>query len=99
MMLSHYEHLVTTERMGKRGTRTPQSGGQRATDLDVQDRPGHSAWVVGACARIGGSRPRNRRPDGNYHLGGLLTSTALNFLVLPTLALWYGKFTAAATNE
>jgi Cu/Ag efflux pump CusA len=26
-------------------------------------------------------------------LGGLVTSTALNLLVLPTLALRYGKFT------
>ena len=27
-------------------------------------------------------------------LGGLVTSTALNLLVLPTLALRYGKFTS-----
>jgi Cu/Ag efflux pump CusA len=29
-------------------------------------------------------------------LGGLVTSTALNLLVLPTLALRYGKFTNEA---
>jgi Cu/Ag efflux pump CusA len=27
-------------------------------------------------------------------LGGLITSTALNLLVLPALALWYGRFDA-----
>jgi Cu/Ag efflux pump CusA len=32
-------------------------------------------------------------------LGGLVTSTALNLLVLPTLALRYGKFTSVKTQE
>jgi len=28
-------------------------------------------------------------------LGGLFTSTLLNLLILPTLALWFGRFEAA----
>jgi Cu/Ag efflux pump CusA len=32
-------------------------------------------------------------------LGGLVTSTALNLLVLPTLALRYGKFTGQKPQE
>ena len=32
-------------------------------------------------------------------LGGLITSTALNLLVLPTLALRYGRFVKAAQSE
>ena len=31
-------------------------------------------------------------------LGGLLSSTALNLLVLPTLALRYGRFTAVPNS-
>lgn len=31
-------------------------------------------------------------------LGGLLSSTALNLLVLPTLALRYGRFTATPNS-
>jgi Cu/Ag efflux pump CusA len=32
-------------------------------------------------------------------LGGLFTSTALNLLILPTLALRYGRFEAPAANR
>ena len=32
-------------------------------------------------------------------LGGLITSTTLNLLILPTLALRYGKFGAQKTEE
>ena len=32
-------------------------------------------------------------------LGGLVTSTALNLLVLPTLALRYGKFNKASERQ
>jgi Cu/Ag efflux pump CusA len=32
-------------------------------------------------------------------LGGLITSTTLNLLILPTLALRYGKFGAIKANE
>ena len=32
-------------------------------------------------------------------LGGLITSTALNLLVLPTLALKYGRFEKRRTEE
>ena len=33
-----------------------------------------------------------------FAFGGLLSSTALNLLVLPTLALRYGRFTAAPNS-
>jgi Cu/Ag efflux pump CusA len=32
-------------------------------------------------------------------LGGLITSTALNLLVLPTLALRYGRFNKVPASE
>jgi hypothetical protein len=47
----------------------------------------------GVRVKIATKLTRNRRPDmAIVILGGLVTSTALNLLVLPTLALRLGKF-------
>ena len=49
---------------------------------------------------IGTGDPRREieGPMAIVNLGGLLSSTALNLLVLPTLALCYGRFTAISNS-
>lgn len=44
------------------------------------------------------ARPRDRGPIALVILGGLFTSTALNVLLLPGLALRFGKFDVPADN-
>lgn len=91
MMLSHYEHLVVTESV---------AWGQEAMLRGAQERlaPILMTALVTALGLLPlalGSNAPGREIEGPMAiviLGGLFTSTALNLLVLPGLALRHGKF-------
>ncbi|MGC8494430.1 MAG: efflux RND transporter permease subunit, partial [Syntrophobacteraceae bacterium] len=95
MLLSHYEHLVTVEGMSWGPETALRGAAERLSPILMTalvtalgllplalgvKTPGQE--VVGALAIV--------------VLGGIFTSTALNLLVLPTLALRFGRFGAGS---
>lgn len=91
MMISHFEYLVTNE--GERW-------GLAAAIRGASERfnPVLMTAIVTALGllplALGSGQPGKEieGPMAIVILGGLVTSTALNLLVLPTLALRYGRF-------
>jgi CzcA family heavy metal efflux pump len=90
MMISHFEHLVKVERLPW-GMETALRG---ATERLVPILMTALVTALGLLPLALGSGEAGREIEGPMAiviLGGLVTSTALNLLVLPTLALRYGK--------
>src|SRR5262249_34540366 len=98
MMISHFEHLVTHEGM---------SWGIEAAIRGASERltPVLMTAVVTALGllplALGSGKPGKEieGPMAIVILGGLATSTALNLLILPTLAHRFGRFRRAAGSE
>ena len=91
MMISHFEHLVTVEQQSW-GVETAVRG---ATERLVPILMTALVTALGLLPLALGSGEAGREIEGPMAiviLGGLVTSTALNLLVLPTLALRYGRF-------
>lgn len=94
MLISHYEHLITVE--GREwGYRTAIDGASERLAPILM-----TALVTGLGLlplAIGSNAPGQEieGPLAIVILGGLFTSTALNLLLLPTLALRFGKFKKA----
>jgi CzcA family heavy metal efflux pump len=91
MMISHYEHLVEAEGTSWGPDAAIRGASERLAPILM------TALVtgLGLLPLAIGSRDPGREVEGPMALvilGGLLTSTALNLLVLPTLALRYGRF-------
>jgi CzcA family heavy metal efflux pump len=98
MMISHYEHLVTTEGQEWNLNTAIRGASERLTPICMTAL----VTALGLLPLALGSGEPGREIEGPMAiiiLGGLLTSTALNLLVLPTLALRYGRFSASATNR
>jgi CzcA family heavy metal efflux pump len=91
MLISHYEHLVATEGMNWSLETALRGASERLAPILM------TALVTGLGLlplAIGSGDP-GREVEGPMAiviLGGLFTSTALNLLVLPALALRFGKF-------
>lgn len=91
MLVSHYEHLVAVEGVSWGPGAARRGASERLAPILM------TALVTGLGLlplAIGSDTP-GREIDGPMAiviLGGLMTSTALNLLVLPTLALRYGQF-------
>jgi Cu/Ag efflux pump CusA len=93
MMLSHYQHLIEDEGMSW-GLETAVKG---ATDRLVPILMTSLVTALGLLPLAIGMDDPGREVEGPMAvviLGGLLTSMALNLLILPTLALRYGRFEA-----
>jgi len=93
MMISHFEHLVTVEGM----TWGPEAVMRGASERLVPILMTATVTGLGLLPLALGTGEAGREIEGPMAiviLGGLLTSTLLNLLVLPTLALRYGKFSA-----
>ena len=93
MMISHFEHLVKVEK-APWGAETALRG---ATERLVPILMTALVTALGLLPLAIGSGEAGREIEGPMAiviLGGLVTSTALNLLVLPTLALRYGKLDA-----
>jgi CzcA family heavy metal efflux pump len=91
MLISHYEHLVEVEGMTWGFDATLRGASERLAPILM------TALVtgLGLLPLALGSGDPGREIEGPMAiviLGGLVTSTVLNLLVLPTLALRYGKF-------
>jgi CzcA family heavy metal efflux pump len=91
MMISHFEHLVNEDRLPW-GIETALRG---ASERLVPILMTALVTALGLLPLALGSGEAGREIEGPMAiviLGGLVTSTALNLLVLPTLALRYGRF-------
>jgi Cu/Ag efflux pump CusA len=98
MLISHYEHLVTEEGRSW-GLETALHGASERLAPILM-----TALVTGLGLlplAIGSGDPGREieGPMAVVILGGLFTSTLLNLLVLPTLALRYGRFEARRQEE
>jgi Cu/Ag efflux pump CusA len=100
MMISHYEHLVTAEGMTWGLPAALRGASERLVPILM------TALVtgLGLLPIAVGADAAGREIEGPMAvviLGGLATSTLLNLLVLPTLALRFGRFvvTEAATRN
>jgi Cu/Ag efflux pump CusA len=91
MLISHYEHLVAVEGI-EWGFETAMRGAfERLAPILMTAL----VTALGLLPLAIGSGDPGREIEGPLAiviLGGLVTSTALNLLVLPTLALRYGRF-------
>ena len=93
MLISHYEHLVEVYGMSWGLDTALQGASERLAPILM------TALVTGLGLlplAIGSGDPGREieGPMATVILGGLVTSTLLNLLVLPTLALRYGRFEA-----
>jgi len=91
MMISHFEHLVAVEGM----TWGPEAALRGASERLMPIIMTATVTGLGLLPLALGSGEAGREIEGPMAiviLGGLLTSTTLNLLVLPTLSLRYGRF-------
>ena len=91
MMLSHYEHLVTVEGMQWGVEAALRGATERLTPILMTAL----VTALGLLPLALGASAPGREIEGPMAiviLGGLFTSTALNLLILPGLALRYGRF-------
>ncbi len=93
MMLSHYEHLVTEEGRVWNLETAIHGASERLIPIMMTAL----VTALGLLPLAIGSGEAGREIEGpmaQVILGGLITSTALNLLVLPTLALRWAKWRA-----
>ena len=97
MMISHFEHLVQAEGMTWGLEAAMRGASERLMPILMTA----TVTALGLLPLALGSGEAGREIEGPMAiviLGGLITSTALNLLVLPTLALRYGRFEAASVK-
>jgi CzcA family heavy metal efflux pump len=91
MLISHYEHLIAVEDMTWGLDAAIRGASERLAPILMTAL----VTALGLLPLAIGSGAPGREIEGPMALvilGGLATSTALNLLVLPTLALRYGRF-------
>jgi Cu/Ag efflux pump CusA len=94
MMISHFDHLVSEEGMAW----GPEAAMRGASERLMPILMTATVTGLGLLPLAIGTGEAGREIEGPMAiviLGGLVTSTALNLLVLPTLAQRYGKFGGA----
>ena len=97
MLISHYEHLVAREGMAWGPEAAHRGAAERLAPILM------TALVTGLgllplALRSGAPGLEIEGPMAIVILGGLVTSTALNLLLLPALARRYGRFAAPAPD-
>ncbi len=91
MLISHYEHLVEVE--GKKwGYETAAQGAAERLAPILMTALVTGLGLLPLAIGSGAAGQEIEGPLAIVILGGLITSTALNLLVLPTLALRFGRF-------
>ncbi|MBI2800749.1 MAG: efflux RND transporter permease subunit [Gammaproteobacteria bacterium] len=91
LMIAHYEHLVAVEGMNWELATAVRGAGDRLTPV-LMTSIVTGLGVLPLAIGLGDPGREIEGPMAVVILGGLLTSMALNLLVLPTLALRYGRF-------
>ncbi len=91
MMLSHYKHLVSTEG-AVWGEEVAIRGASERLAPILMTALVTSLGLLPLALGSGAPGREIEGPMAMVILGGLVTSTLLNLLVLPTLALRYGRF-------
>lgn len=91
MMLSHYEHLVHMEGTAW-GAETALRGAQERLAPILMTALVTALGLLPLAIGSGAPGREIEGPVAMVILGGLVTSTALNLLVLPSLALRYARF-------
>jgi CzcA family heavy metal efflux pump len=98
MMISHFDHLVDKEGMTWGLDAAMRGASERLIPILMTA----AVTALGLLPLALGTGEAGREIEGPMAiviLGGLITSTALNLFVLPTLALRYGKFVPRETAE
>ena len=98
MLISHYEHLVGEEGAGWTLETVARGAGERLVPILMTAL----VTALGVLPLALGSGEAGREIEGPMAvviLGGLITSTALNLLVLPALAWKWGRFAEAAAED
>lgn len=91
MLLSHYEHLVAQDGLPWSAATAIRGASERLVPILMTA----TVTALGLLPLAIGTGQAGREIEGPMAiviLGGLATSTALNLLVLPTLALRFGRF-------
>ncbi len=94
MMISHYDHLVSYENMAW-GLETALRGASERLAPILMTALVTALGLLPLAIGSGAPGREIEGPMAMVILGGLVTSTALNLLVLPTLAVRYGRFRKA----
>jgi CzcA family heavy metal efflux pump len=98
MMISHFEHLVATEGAAWGRETALRGASERLLPILMTA----TVTALGVLPLALGSETPGREIEGPMAiiiLGGLFTSTALNLLFLPSLALRYGRFEEASSGQ
>jgi Cu/Ag efflux pump CusA len=98
MMISHFEHLVNEEGMTWGLDAAIRGASERLIPILMTA----GVTALGLLPLALGTGEAGREIEGPMAiviLGGLVTSTALNLFVLPSLALRYGKFAAKEATD
>ena len=98
MMISHYEHLIEVERMPWGLDAAIRGASEHVTPILMTA----VVTAFGLLPLALGAGDPGREIEGPMAiviLGGLLTSTALNLLVLPTLALRFGRLKRVSSEN
>lgn len=93
LMIAHYEHLVAIERLPW-GPATAIRGAADRLPAILMTSLVTGLGLLPLALGSGAAGREIEGPMAIVILGGLLTSMALNLLVLPTLALRFGRFEA-----
>jgi len=98
MMISHFEHLVQSEGAPWNMETAIRGASERLIPILMTA----IVTTIGLLPLAMGSGEAGREIEGPMAiviLGGLVTSTVLNLLVLPTLAVQYGRFNLHRVDE
>ncbi|MCG5076773.1 efflux RND transporter permease subunit [Paraburkholderia tagetis] len=98
MLISHYEHLVHVDRQAWNMETAVRGASERLVPI-LMTALVTALALLPLAATSGAPGNEIEGPMAIVILGGLLTSTALNLIVLPTLALRYGRFTRDEAAE
>ncbi|MDE2030207.1 MAG: efflux RND transporter permease subunit, partial [Alphaproteobacteria bacterium] len=91
MMISHYEHLVVVEGQPWNLATSLRGASERLLPI-LMTATVTALGLLPLALGSGGAGREVEGPMATVILGGLVTSTTLNLLVLPALALRYGRF-------
>jgi len=91
MMISHYEHLVAVEGMNWELDAALRGASERLTPI-LMTALVTAMGLLPIALNSGAPGLEIEGPMAIVILGGLMTSTILNLLVMPTLSLRFGRF-------